>query len=115
MPQQVIHPQDTVPPDKLETFGFDWDGLRDNVLVASHMNNNDRTEGTSSWLGRRGPPPNLTEVCVDPPPGLLTHAQEASLMAYMSPLFLAQATPQALVQHWTTALAFCRQMRPNDF
>lgn len=80
---------DEVTPEELETFGVDWDGLRDAELLASWQANNATPEGAQSWVGRVGPPSDLSQVTVEPPvaegihPSLVTrlHAHVAALLA----------------------------------
>ncbi|KAJ3970262.1 hypothetical protein EV361DRAFT_1027262 [Lentinula raphanica] len=62
--------------EELEVFGVDWEGLRDDDLLNS-LRRNYNHEGSGSWLGQRGPPPELNRVVVDPPPGLFTLEQLA--------------------------------------
>ncbi|KAJ6458548.1 hypothetical protein C8R45DRAFT_1056287 [Mycena sanguinolenta] len=57
--------------DELEIYGIDWQGLREDGILHSQAQNNPRDEGSSSWLGRTGPPNDLSQVDVQPPPVLL--------------------------------------------
>ncbi|KAJ3902282.1 hypothetical protein F5879DRAFT_1044048 [Lentinula edodes] len=94
--------------EELEVFGLDWEGLRDEALLRS-LRRNYSNEGSGSWLGQRGPPPELNRVVVDPPPGLFTSEQ----VAYMDEQLQGLAHgPQAedVVRLWTTALAIARSM-----
>ncbi|KAJ7705834.1 hypothetical protein B0H14DRAFT_3099686 [Mycena olivaceomarginata] len=45
--------------EELEVYGIDWQGLRDNGVLQSQAQNNSMGEGSSSWVGRTGPPPDL--------------------------------------------------------
>ncbi|KAJ3753686.1 hypothetical protein EV360DRAFT_96915 [Lentinula raphanica] len=47
--------------EELEVFGVDWEGLRDDALL-SLLRRNYSHEGSGSWLGQRGPPPELNRV-----------------------------------------------------
>ncbi|KAF9509588.1 hypothetical protein BS47DRAFT_1272454, partial [Hydnum rufescens UP504] len=58
---------DVLSPEELEVYGVDWEGLRDTSLHDHQIRNNHANEGASSWVGRVGPPPDLSEVIVDPP------------------------------------------------
>ncbi|KAJ7632351.1 hypothetical protein FB45DRAFT_866070 [Roridomyces roridus] len=43
--------------EELEVHGIDWEGLRDDNLLASQRQNNTVSKGATSWIGRVGPPP----------------------------------------------------------
>ncbi|KDQ48969.1 hypothetical protein JAAARDRAFT_106000, partial [Jaapia argillacea MUCL 33604] len=58
--------------EELEVYGVDWEGLRDDRLRQSQSANNPSREGWSSWVGRTGPPEQLSSVPVEPPSGSLT-------------------------------------------
>ncbi|KAJ3902812.1 hypothetical protein F5879DRAFT_1010729 [Lentinula edodes] len=90
--------------EELEVFGLDWDGLRD-----ENYNN----EGSSSWLGQRGPPPELNQVVVDPPPGLFTLEQIAWMDEQLSRLARGPQE-EDVVRLWITALAIARSMTGNN-
>ncbi|KAF8204269.1 hypothetical protein K438DRAFT_1905446 [Mycena galopus ATCC 62051] len=47
--------------DKLEVYGIDWQGLCDNNILHSQAQNNSTTEGSSSWVGHTGTPPDLSQ------------------------------------------------------
>ncbi|KAJ4495218.1 hypothetical protein C8R41DRAFT_763203 [Lentinula lateritia] len=96
---------------ELEVFGLDWDGLRDKVLLRS-LRQNYNNEGSSSWLGQRGPPPELNQVVVDPPPGLFTLEQIAWMDEQLSRLARGPQE-EDVVQLWITALAIARSMTGN--
>ncbi|KAJ7588960.1 hypothetical protein C8J56DRAFT_1004396 [Mycena floridula] len=53
--------------DELEVYGIDWEDLNVDRIRASQLANNPQNEDTSSWIGRTGPPPRLSEVRLDPP------------------------------------------------
>ncbi|KAF8183207.1 hypothetical protein K438DRAFT_1907979 [Mycena galopus ATCC 62051] len=66
-----------------DMFVFDMyvNGVRGDQLPAAEENfdeeeleaqNNSHAEGSSSWVGRTGPPPDLSQVIVQPPMGTLT-------------------------------------------
>ncbi|KAF8235135.1 hypothetical protein L208DRAFT_1056934, partial [Tricholoma matsutake] len=63
---QLPH-DDEMTEDDLEVLGIDWEALRDERLLTSQQHNNDIREGSTSWLGRVGPPDNLNEVQVNTP------------------------------------------------
>ncbi|KAF8154326.1 hypothetical protein K438DRAFT_1910178 [Mycena galopus ATCC 62051] len=50
--------------DKLEVYGIDWQGLCNNNILHSQAQNNSTTEGSSSWVGHTGTPPDLSQVIV---------------------------------------------------
>ena len=51
----------------IEVYGVDWEGLGDDRLLQSQRENYFADEGSSSCIGRIGPPRNLNEVSVYPP------------------------------------------------
>jgi len=54
----------------------EWEALHDDALLESRQENNHLDEGSTSWIGRTGPPPldQLNEVAVEPPDGPLSEA-----------------------------------------
>ncbi|KAJ7178252.1 hypothetical protein C8R46DRAFT_1329376 [Mycena filopes] len=60
---------------ELEVYGVDWEGLRDETLLESRQENNPADEGSTSWIGRSGPPDRLNEVAVEPPSGPFSAAE----------------------------------------
>ncbi|KAF9063660.1 hypothetical protein BDP27DRAFT_1159050, partial [Rhodocollybia butyracea] len=59
--------------EELEFFGVDWDAYEEEVILRQ-LRSNYANEGNSSWLRRRGPPPDLNEIMVSPPSTVLTHS-----------------------------------------
>lgn len=68
--------------EELETFGVNWEGLRDADLLASWQANNRAPEGVQSWVGRVGSPVDLSKVVVNPP---ATDVDNADLIAALHP------------------------------
>lgn len=99
--------------EELEVFGVDWEGLQDEVLLRS-LRKNYSNEGSSSWLGRRGPPPELSEVVVDPPSGSLTPDQVVSLDRQLE-RYVRSPQEADVVPLWTNALAIARSMHSALF
>ncbi|KAJ3969612.1 hypothetical protein EV361DRAFT_803544 [Lentinula raphanica] len=118
----------TMTNEELEMFGVDWEGLRDDNLLTL-LRRNYEHEGSGSWLGQRGPPPELNRVVVDPPTSLFTPEQLAfmdeQLSRFEQPLIdferlgdsdqlsrFEHSRPQEenAVQLWTAALAITRSM-----
>ncbi|KAJ7026560.1 hypothetical protein C8F04DRAFT_966270 [Mycena alexandri] len=100
--------------DELEVYGIDWQGLRDDSILDSQRQNNPRTEGSSSWVGRVGPPPDLSEVVVDPPAGTLSNEEVDGLQAAFSGL-IGSADEDDIVSLWSHALAYVRVLHPDVF
>lgn len=98
---------------ELEEFGVDWEGLREVQVLSSWQGNNGAEEGTTSWVGRAGAPPDLSDVPVHPP-GVdsLTTVDVTQLHAYISK-FLTVYDPVSLASRWVNALAFARTCSPN--
>ncbi|KAL0069944.1 hypothetical protein AAF712_002839 [Marasmius tenuissimus] len=99
--------------EELEVFGVDWEGLHDDALLKS-LRGNYNDEGTTSWIGQRGPPPELSEVVVDPPPCSLSEHEVHLLLERVSEL---PKTPHKDDVHrlWVTALVYARQLRADLF
>lgn len=100
--------------EELEVFGVDWEGLQDDTLLRSLRRNYAHEDGSNTWFGRHGPPPNLTEVRVDPPLGILNVEQILALDTAL------QHIPRGsehnnIVALWTSALAYARTLEPNEF
>ncbi|KAE9396938.1 hypothetical protein BT96DRAFT_824073 [Gymnopus androsaceus JB14] len=100
--------------EELEVFGIDWEGLQDETLLRALRKNYVHEEGTSTWHGRHGPPPNLNEVQVDPPSSRLTAIQTQSLDGALH--HIPRSSEEAdVVCLWVTALAHARTLYPHDF
>ncbi|KAJ7303558.1 hypothetical protein DFH08DRAFT_918786 [Mycena albidolilacea] len=90
--------------EELEVYGIDWQGLRDDGVLQSQARNNPRSEGSSSWVGHTGPPPDLSEVIVQPPQGTLTADEIAHF-----------AEDADIISLWNHALTHVRVLYPNVF
>ncbi|KAJ3872646.1 hypothetical protein F5051DRAFT_338978 [Lentinula edodes] len=99
--------------EELEVFGVDWEGLQDETLLRT-LRSHYADEGSGSWLGRRGPPPNLNEVAVDPPSALLTPEQVTFLDQQLQH-YIRLPREQEVVKLWIDALAIAATMYPNEF
>ncbi|KAJ8076537.1 hypothetical protein AAF712_007836 [Marasmius tenuissimus] len=99
--------------EELEVFGIDWEGLHDDVLLKS-LRGNYSSDGVTSWIGQRGPPPELSEVVVEPPPCSLSEEEVCSLLIHVSGL---PKTPHKEDVHrlWIAALVYARQLRSDLF
>lgn len=102
-----VRGEDCMSEEELEVYGIDWEGLREEPLLSSQLQNNSVTEGWTSWVGRLAPPPDLNEVVVDPPPGPLTCDQANLLLAHVAP-FLEGADVATLANRWVAGLSFIR-------
>ncbi|KAJ7164370.1 hypothetical protein C8R46DRAFT_1163782 [Mycena filopes] len=100
--------------DELEVFGIDWQGLRDGAILDSQRQNNPTTEGSSSWVGRVGPPPDLSEVIVDPPAGTLSGDEVDGLRVAVADL-MGSADEGDIIVLWTQALDYVRVLSPHAF
>ncbi|KAK7012914.1 hypothetical protein R3P38DRAFT_3278905 [Favolaschia claudopus] len=102
--------------EELEVYGVDWEGLHDESLLESRQENNTVDEGTTSWIGRIGPPPadQLNEVLVDPPIGPLSPLEMEEMDAQLGPRFGAVEDAE-VANLWTEALVLARQMHPELF
>ncbi|KAE9387610.1 hypothetical protein BT96DRAFT_1079113 [Gymnopus androsaceus JB14] len=95
--------QFTMTEEELEVFGVDCEGLQDEVLLQS-LHRNYNNDGSSSWLGHRGPPPDLIKVIVDPPSGPLASQQLATLHEQVQG-FICQPQEAEVALLWIHALA----------
>ncbi|KAG8921378.1 hypothetical protein FRC01_000283 [Tulasnella sp. 417] len=102
-----VRGEDFMSEEELEVYGIDWEGLREEPVLSSQLQNNSVTEGWTSWVGRCGPPPNLNEVVVEPPPGPLTPNDAHLLLNHVAP-FLQGADATSLANRWIAGLAFIR-------
>ncbi|KAJ7613058.1 hypothetical protein FB45DRAFT_981820 [Roridomyces roridus] len=100
--------------EELEVYGIDWQGLREDGVLHSQAQNNSVSEGSSSWVGNIGPPPDLSQVVVQPPPGFLTGDEAAHLYSSFAPLF-GSADTNEIISLWTHALTYVRVLYPNEF
>ncbi|KAF7289552.1 hypothetical protein MKEN_01504000 [Mycena kentingensis (nom. inval.)] len=100
--------------EELEAYGVDWQEFRDEQILRSQSSNNHHTESASSWIGRQGPPDDLSHVVVEPPAGTLNADEVADLLAYIEPLMGAAGDDNA-VAVWTQALAYVRALYPGMF
>ena len=103
-------PEDMFSEEELEVYGVDWEALQDNVMLQSQRDNNSDHEGWTSWVGQTGPPPQLSEVTVDPPsdpqlqPGELEHLDDA-ISTWMH-----GGSAEHVIALWTQGLAYARVM-----
>lgn len=100
--------------EELEVYGINWRGLRDNGVLRSQSQNNSSAEGSSPWVGHVGPPPDLSQVVVQHPPGTLTDEEATHLYNSFSPLF-GSADADEIVLLWAQALAYVHVLYPNVF
>lgn len=97
--------QDSLDEPELMEFGVDWEALDDADVIAANLGNNGRSEGTSSWVGRVGPPPNLNEVPVYAPGVPLTAADISRMDSFLL-RFGDSYDPALQTARWSQALAF---------
>ncbi|KAG8895515.1 hypothetical protein FRB99_000503 [Tulasnella sp. 403] len=93
--------------EELEVYGIDWEGLHQQDAGQGNP-----AGGSSSWVGRVGPPPNLSKVPLDPPVvDGLTEADTLALLAAITPL-LERGGEGVLVRRWEVAIAFLHARHP---
>jgi hypothetical protein len=100
--------------EELEVFGVDWEGLHEDTLLRS-MRENYAHDGASSWIGRRGPPPTLNEVRVEPPPVPDTIEGLSAILDQNLSNYARSPEIQDVVPLWIQALALARQHSPELF
>lgn len=105
---------DPLTEEELEVFGVDWEALNDDSLLESRQENNPPDEGSTSWIGHRGPPDSLNEISVEPPVGPFSVAEIEQLAAAVGHLAGA-VEDDAVVNLWTQALVAARHMRRDLF
>ncbi|KAJ7818740.1 hypothetical protein B0H13DRAFT_1738953 [Mycena leptocephala] len=99
---------------EMEVYGVDWEALHDDALLESRQENNPADEGSTSWIGRVGPPERLNEVNVEPPSGPFSTLEIQALEAALGHL-AGDVDDAAVANLWTEAIILARQMRPNLF
>ncbi|KAG8918181.1 hypothetical protein FRC02_002558 [Tulasnella sp. 418] len=90
----------------LEAFGVDWEAMREARFLSSNIVNNTR-EGTSSWIGHSGPPPDLSGVVLNSPAAALSLEDSQFLYQYLGTLW-SRFDQHSLALRWRYALAFCQ-------
>ncbi|KAJ7149387.1 hypothetical protein C8R43DRAFT_1096902 [Mycena crocata] len=90
---------------ELDLYGIDWQGLRDEAVLDSQRQNNSMAEGSTSWVGRVGPPPDLRT---------LSEHELLDLNNAFSNL-LGSADEDDIISLWTNALAYVRVLYPDAF
>ncbi|KAJ7803377.1 hypothetical protein B0H14DRAFT_2613395 [Mycena olivaceomarginata] len=111
---QLLPEEENLIEEELEVYGIDWQGLRDDGVLQSQAQNNPRSKGLSSWVGYTGPPPDLSEVIVQPPQGTLTADEISHLYDSCSPL-LGSAEDADIISLWNHALTHVHVLYPNVF
>ncbi|KAF8217573.1 hypothetical protein K438DRAFT_1557833 [Mycena galopus ATCC 62051] len=111
---QLPQEEEDLGEDELEVYGIDWQGLRDDNILHSQAQNNSTTEGSSSWVGHTGPPPDLSQVIVQPPVGTLTEQEATNLYNSFSHL-IGSAHDDDIILLWNQALAHVRVLYPDVF
>ncbi|KAJ7593181.1 hypothetical protein C8J56DRAFT_780223, partial [Mycena floridula] len=102
-------------PEELELYGVDWDGLADDDIRRSHRNNNRIDEGSSSWLGRVGPPEHLNQVVVESPFTIFDQAHITELDAVVAP-WIGMIDVNSVSAAWTHGLAYAHRIYgTNEF
>ena len=93
--------------EELEVYGVHWEGLYDSHLLNAHEANNTIDEGHNSWIGRSGPPEQLSDVPVDPPEGIfLPH--DIDLVLNHVQQWLINTENNSIFNAWTRGLAVAR-------
>ena len=104
---------DAMDSEELEVYGVDWEALRDDRLLRSQRANNSNSEGSSSWIGRTGPPGDLNEVYLEAPRSPLP-PQDIGLLngALQEPIGTDGAD---IIERWRHGLAYARSLYNNLF
>ncbi|KAF7367802.1 hypothetical protein MSAN_00844400 [Mycena sanguinolenta] len=99
-------PETVLSEDEMEVYGVDWEALHDDNVLTSRQENN-TNEGSTSWLGRHGPPENLNEITVDPPTGPFSPVEMDTLDAAVAQFAGAVGDENGAVL-WTEGLVAAR-------
>ncbi|KAJ7575289.1 hypothetical protein C8J56DRAFT_1063542 [Mycena floridula] len=111
----VRRQQLSLDPEELELYGVDWDGLADDDIRWSHRNNNQIDEGSSSWLGRVGPPEHLNQVVFESPFTIFDQARITELDTVVAP-WIGMIDVNSVSAAWTHGLAYARRIYgTNEF
>lgn len=102
---------DALSEEELATFGVDWEGLREDRVLSSQLANNPIGEGTSSWIGRVGPPPDLGGVHLEAPGAPVSQEVADGLFHSLHTLWGSMEFG-TLVQRWVHGVAYCRSQSP---
>ncbi|KAJ7026752.1 hypothetical protein C8F04DRAFT_966135 [Mycena alexandri] len=98
--------------EELEVYRVDWEGLRDDTLLESRQENNPMDEGSTSWIGRSGPPDRMNEVAVEPPLGPFSTSEIEIIDSRLAGLRGAVGDAE-VAELWTEGLILARQMHPD--
>lgn len=101
--------------EELEVHGVDWEGLRDDRLLRSQRENNQSSEGASSWVGRTGPPDHLNEVPVHTPVSNSLSPYELEAIGGTLDTWLQGAGDSDRRSLWLEALAYAQSVRRDLF
>lgn len=100
--------------EEMEVYGVDWEGLRDDQLLRAQRQNNPADEEGSSWVGRSGPPANLSEVSVEPPTGDLMQQEIVGLDSAVEHWYQF-ADDASRMSLWAQGLGCAKAMRGDLF
>lgn len=104
---------DSLTAEELAVFGVDWEALRGRPIPGyGGGTGQDSNPLVGSWVGRVGPPENLSHVELAPVVGSLTEAQVGMLYAYIVP-YLQRVDRASLLERWDHALAFVHTLDPS--
>lgn len=95
-----------------ETYGVDWEALREPSVIRSHLNNNPITEESSAWLNAAEAPPaeRLNSVVVNAPEQTALSEVESEALLHAVQPFLNTHTDEGRTQCWITALVLARSL-----
>lgn len=100
--------------EELEVYGVDWEALHDDTLLQSQRNNNSGDEEWTSWVGRTGPPPRLSEVSVNAPSGPSFQQHQLELFDQTLVPWMHGGEPADVITLWMHGLGHARAMY-NEF
>lgn len=90
---------------ELAVYGVDWEALRGRAIPTEHDG------GLGSWVGRVGPPDDLSHVELEPVVGTLTEVEVEMLFEHIQP-YWGMTDRQGLIDRWVHALAFVQTLDP---
>ncbi|KAJ7592501.1 hypothetical protein C8J56DRAFT_1002792 [Mycena floridula] len=101
-------------PEELESYGIDWAAFNIERVRRHQQTHIPPNEESSSWIGHQGPPPNLTQVVVEPPETVFAEEVLPGLDDFVRE-WTGSSDITAVASAWVNGLAYARRFYPDDF
>ena len=108
-------PEEEMGNEDIEVYGVNWEGLGNDRLLQSQRENNSANEGSTSWIGRIGPPQNLNEVSVYPPSSDVLTSDELIGLAETVRLWYGLPDNEDKLLAWSHGLGYAKALQGNLF